>query len=109
VGWILTVVAVLILGVAAVAATGRLGGIHQHVEPDVFRQPLPPVPLPGRDVAEVRFGVTLRGYAVDQVDDLLDRLAREIHVRDLELARLRAERPLTPNGSPMGAGADDAE
>ncbi|MGJ3507475.1 DivIVA domain-containing protein [Enemella sp. A6] len=108
-GWILTVVAVLILGVAAIAATGRLGGMHQHVETDTFRQTLPAVPLTAEDVAKVRFGVTLRGYAVDQVDDLLDRLAREIHVRDLELATLREKRALAPNGSPVGTGPDDAE
>lgn len=88
-GWVLTVMAVLILGLAAIAATGRMGGMHHHVEPDVFRGTLPPTPLTGEDVAAVRFGVTLRGYAPDQVDDLLERLAREIHVRDLELARLR--------------------
>ncbi|MDO5501365.1 MAG: DivIVA domain-containing protein, partial [Propionibacteriaceae bacterium] len=102
-------VAVLILGIAAVAATGRFGGIPEHVEPDVYRDSLPPTPLTGTDLAGVRFGITPRGYAVDQVDDLLDRLAHEIHVRDLELDRLRAERPLTPNDSPMGTQTEDAE
>lgn len=104
-GWVLTVIAVAILGIAAIAATGRLGGMHHHVEPDVFRDSLPEAPLTGADIAAVRFGVTLRGYAVDQVDDLLDRLAREIHARDVEISRLRG----SDEASPLGAVTTDAE
>ena len=36
----------------------------------------------------MRFGVTLRGYAMGQVDDLLDRLALEIAERDALIAEL---------------------
>ena len=36
----------------------------------------------------MRFGVTLRGYAMGQVDDLLDRLGREISDRDARIAEL---------------------
>lgn len=104
-GWVLTVIAVAILGVAAIAATGRLGGMHHHVEPDTFRDSLPETPLTSADIAAARFGVTLRGYAVDQVDDLLDRLAREIHARDEELSRLRGR----DEASPLGAVTTDAE
>lgn len=103
-GWVLTVIAVVILGIAAVAATGKLGGMHHHVEPDVFRDSLPETPLTSADIAAIRFGVTLRGYAVDQVDDLLDRLAREIHVRDEKLAQLQGR-----DEAPTGRVTTDAE
>ena len=52
---------------------------------DTYRQDLPDRPLAAEDLAALRFGVTIRGYAMGQVDDLLDRLAREIAARDARL------------------------
>jgi DivIVA domain-containing protein len=56
---------------------------------------LPPVLLPespsGEDVDAVRFGLGLRGYRMDQVDEVLDRLAAELDRRDAVIARLRAQ------------------
>ena len=53
------------------------------------------------DLDAVRIPVALRGYRFAETDELIDRLAAEIVVRDEELARLRAEaersgRPATP-------------
>jgi hypothetical protein len=41
------------------------------------------------DLAAVRIPIALRGYRFAETDDLIDRLATEIAVRDDELARLR--------------------
>lgn len=58
---------------------------------DVFRQDLPnDRDLTGEDLQRLRFGVTLRGYAMDQVDDVLDRLSGELAERDERIARLEA-------------------
>ncbi len=43
---------------------------------DTYRQDLPDDPARPRRHRPLRFGVTLRGYAMAQVDDVLDRLAR---------------------------------
>jgi hypothetical protein len=43
------------------------------------------------DLDAVRIPVALRGYRFAETDELIDRLAAEIVVRDEELARLRAE------------------
>ncbi|THJ66038.1 DivIVA domain-containing protein [Arthrobacter echini] len=55
--------------------------------------PLPPVLLPGsvsaQDVDAVRFGLGMRGYRMDQVDEVLDRLAAAIAERDAEIEHLR--------------------
>ena len=52
---------------------------------------LPDGPLRSADVEQVRFGLALRGYRMAEVDDVLERLARELDDRDARLARLDAE------------------
>jgi DivIVA domain-containing protein len=58
---------------------------------DTYRQDLPPAeqPLMAADIQTLRFGLSLRGYAMGQVDDVLDRLAAEIAARDAIIARLQ--------------------
>src|SRR6478736_6206150 len=89
--WFIAVVIVAALGVAAVAAAGGLGGMAKEPVRDVYRQDLPDDrQLVAADINGLRFGTALRGYAMDQVDDILDRLGREIAERDELIARLRA-------------------
>lgn len=42
-----------------------------------------------REIAMIRLPVALRGYRFSETDQLLDRLADELHERDQEIARLR--------------------
>ena len=55
---------------------------------------LPPVLLPEHpsapDVDAVRFGLGLRGYRMDQVDEVLDRLAAALAERDVVIGELRS-------------------
>ena len=70
---------------------------------DTYRQDLPDRPLNSEDIRSLRFGVTLRGYAMAQVDDVLERLAREIAERDTTIAALTAAtdgQPTIPTGRP---------
>jgi DivIVA domain-containing protein len=62
-----------------------------------FGQPpanLPPVLLAANaepaDVDRVRFSLGLRGYRMDQVDQVLDELRDQIAAKDEEMGRLRA-------------------
>ncbi len=76
---------VAILGVAAVASSGRLGELPA----PVTSSPAPHLPqgdLTGDDLRAARFSVVPRGYSMQQVDELLDRLA----------AQLDGPRPATP-------------
>lgn len=54
---------------------------------------LPPVLLPERpvaaDIADLRFSVGFRGYRMDEVDVVLERLATALLERDAALAELR--------------------
>lgn len=94
--WFVVVLIVAAIGIAAVAAAGRLGQMNAEPVRDVYRQDLPERPLVGSDVETVTFAVTFRGYAMSQVDDLLARLSREIDDRDRQIAAL------TGSGPPAG-------
>ena len=88
--WFIAAIAVAALGVAAMAAAGGMGQMSAQPVHDTYRQDLPDRPLTADDISTLRFGITLRGYAMAQVDDVLERLGREIAERDAEIAALRA-------------------
>lgn len=79
-------VVIVLFAVAAVAA-GR-GGSMGDVPADGWRPELPDE-LAAEDVERLRFPLAFRGYRMAEVDDVLDRLAEEIRVRDAELDRIR--------------------
>lgn len=58
---------------------------------------LPPVLLPAHatpeDVDRVRFSVGLRGYRMDQVDQVLDELRNQLAAKEAELDELRSRLP----------------
>nr|WP_231708807.1 DivIVA domain-containing protein [Arthrobacter sp. zg-Y20] len=75
-------------GSPAEAAADAVQGLP---EPDPR---LPPVLLPEHpdagDVGGLRFSVALRGYRMDQVDAVLDRLAEALAARDAKISALEA-------------------
>jgi DivIVA domain-containing protein len=75
--WVISIVAVAILGLAAVAATGRLGELPGTVT-DTPQPHVPDGTLDGSDLRSLRFAVVPRGYSMQQVDELLDRLASQL-------------------------------
>jgi DivIVA domain-containing protein len=101
--WFIAVLAIVLLGVAAMAAAGGMGEMSKEPVRDVYRQQLPDRPLTAQDLQHVRFGVTVRGYAMSQVDDLLDRLGREIAERDRRIADLTSGPPSSALGTPEPA------
>jgi DivIVA domain-containing protein len=102
--WVVFVItaAVVVFVVAAVAA-GRGDGLAT-VPPDRAPDPLPEGPLSADDVAAARFAVGLRGYRMDQVDAVLERLQAELVRRDQRIGRLEA----TVQGDPVRARAGSA-
>lgn len=106
----MTLIQVLIVlavvgAVAAVAAGVVRGGMAD----DATSRPgleLPEDALRGSDLTEVRFSLGLRGYRMDEVDDVLDRVAAELDARDAEIAQLRehlARRAAAPQGEEFEA------
>ena len=61
------------------------------------------------DLDRVRIPVSVRGYRFAETDDLIDRLAAEIVVRDEEIARLRSRVGDPPRAGPAAGGSPNAE
>ncbi len=78
--WALWMIAVAVLGLAAVASSGRLGEMPATVT-DTPRPHVPSGQLGGDDLRALRFAVVTRGYSMQQVDELLDRVARQLDER----------------------------
>ena len=123
---ILVVLAVVAAVAVVAAGVWRSGPVDGHDGPAQAGLPeptttVPPLRLPdGRFVAEdldrLRFSVGLRGYRMDEVDLVLDRLSDELRLRDAELAQLRGHVQSTsspamvdPASEPDSMIADDAE
>jgi DivIVA domain-containing protein len=88
--WFIAAVAVVALGVAAVVAAGGGGSMAKDPVRDTYAMTVSEEPLDAAAVRGLRFGVALRGYAMDQVDAVLDRLALELAARDARVAELEA-------------------
>ncbi|GAB3112980.1 hypothetical protein GCM10027055_17120 [Janibacter alkaliphilus] len=99
--WVLfIVVAVLVCAVTAALITGRLVG-------DPMAEARASTPDPGlspgfavADIDEVRFDTALRGYRMDQVDDVLDLLQARI-------AELEGGAPAASEGKAAPASTDE--
>lgn len=89
--WFIAAVAVVALGVAAVVAAGGGGSMAKDPVRDTYAMTVSDEPLDAGAVRGLRFGVALRGYAMDQVDAVLDRLAAELEARDARVAELEAQ------------------
>lgn len=88
--WVLWLIVVTGLIVAVVLLALGRGGPGPSVEPDSVVVDLPEdrVLLPS-DVEHVRLPMALRGYQMSAVDDVLDRLAAELALRDDQIRELR--------------------
>jgi DivIVA domain-containing protein len=101
--WFFGLIVVLLIGAVAVVASGRWGAMSTAYDdrPDMTvpaRQA-----LSSADIESARFAVGLRGYRMDEVDTLLERVAKEVAERDRRIADLeRAVAPIVE--APDGAG-----
>lgn len=84
--WVALVI--VLLGLTAAVAIGR-GGAMARAYPDRPEVRLPADrPLTAEDLEDIDFSVTMRGYRMDEVDDVLQRLVTEIAERDALIAEL---------------------
>ena len=100
-GLLFLILGVAVIGGAAMLISGRWRDGLPEVAPDGARPASLPaeVPVGELTVAEIE-GVRLeqapRGYRMEDVDQLVDRLAQEIEARDAEIARLRGDARTDP-------------
>lgn len=97
---LLILLVVLLAGALAALATGRLGGVSVAMAPVSQRSGADVLqgagitreePMTGAHLAAVRFDRAPRGYRMDQVDAVLDRLAEELAHRQETIAALRRQ------------------
>ncbi|MGW6280642.1 DivIVA domain-containing protein [Kribbella sp. NPDC055071] len=100
--WFFGLIVVVLIGAVAVVASGRWGAMSTAYDDR------PDMTVPARqaltsdDIETARFAVGLRGYRMDEVDTLLERVAREVAERDRRIADLeRAVAPIVeaPDGA----------
>ena len=75
--WFIASLAVVVLGLAAVVGAGGFGQLGP-VSSDRLAVNLPPGPLTAQDLDNLRLTVVPRGYAMDQVDEVLSRLRQQL-------------------------------
>ncbi|MFG3252796.1 DivIVA domain-containing protein [Streptomyces sp. NPDC048172] len=94
--WFLLITLVVVVAAVTLAVVGSgdgqgsaaAGGLAD-APPDLLDEPLPPDrPVGHADVVGLRLPVAPRGYRMDQVDDVLDRLGAELAERDARIAEL---------------------
>lgn len=88
--WIWVLMSVVLLGLTAAMAMGR-GDAMARAYPDRPDVRLPVHrPIDAVDLEDVRFSVVMRGYRMDEVDEVMARLVDEIAERDARLAQYEA-------------------
>ena len=87
---VFTLCGIAVVAIVALVAVGRLGGLPDEA-PQRAALNLPDGMLTGTDVDRVRFGVDLRGYRMDQVDTVLDRVSADLDERDAHIQFLQRQ------------------
>ncbi|GJF29990.1 hypothetical protein KNE206_26900 [Kitasatospora sp. NE20-6] len=88
--WVIVAAMAVVVGGAALVALGG-GGTLAEAVPDRIAARLPhDRPLARHDVDELRLPMAVRGYRMDEVDTVLDRLGAELALRDARIAELEA-------------------
>lgn len=88
---------VVVVGLAVAVAIGRIPvtGMDGPTRTSAY-DGLPEGPVTDEDLESLRFDQTMRGYRMNQVDRVIDRLRDELLERDREIDRLRGgEHPPT--------------
>jgi DivIVA domain-containing protein len=84
---VFVVVAAVVVFAVAAAAVGRGDGLEEPFA-DLQRPYLPDGRVEPADVDDVHFAVAFRGYRMEQVDAVLERLVDELVRRDEHISRL---------------------
>jgi DivIVA domain-containing protein len=107
----LLLAALAVLAAIAVVAAGN-GGSLAPTAPD--RSPLGVLPVDDIDraaIEDLRFTLAFRGYRMDEVDNVLERLVSELETRDARIAELetRDESPARQARDEPRQGRTDAD
>ncbi|MGW6915761.1 DivIVA domain-containing protein [Kitasatospora sp. NPDC054939] len=88
--WVIVVAMAVVVGGAALVALGGGGSLPEAVHDRIAARLPQDRPLSRADVDGIRLPMAVRGYRMDEVDDVLDRLGAELAYRDSRIAELEA-------------------
>ena len=94
--WLILVVAVVLVVLTVAAAMGRIDGSLAEPVSTQSYVPLPLDRLTPDDIEALRLDTALRGYRMDQVDDVIGRLSREIRDLAERVEQWAPSRPAEP-------------
>ncbi|MFI9327317.1 DivIVA domain-containing protein [Kitasatospora sp. NPDC052868] len=103
--WVIVVAMAVVVGGAALVALGGGGSLPEAVHDRIAARLPQDRPLSRDDVDGIRLPMAVRGYRMDEVDDVLDRLGAELAYRDSRIAELEAAATLR---GAVEAGGPDA-
>ena len=86
----LLLIVVLLIGLTAAAVMGRIGGFMADPTSSHAFAGMPAGPVSAHDLGELRFDQALRGYRMDQVDEVIDALGARLLELETQVALLRA-------------------
>ena len=97
--WFFAVLIVVVMGVTAMAATGRFRGLDETFDDRPDSRVPADRPLTAEDLETVRFTSALRGYRMSEVDALLDRLTEQLREARGEATDAAPRSPEEPGGA----------
>jgi len=90
--WILWLIVITAIVVAVVMlALGRGDGLAEEEPDDVIVRLPEGRPMLPSDVESMRLPLAIRGYQMSAVDEVLDRLAAELALRDTQIRQLQGQ------------------
>jgi len=103
-------IAVLLIGLTAAAVMGRIGGFMADPTTSQAFPGLPAGSLSSDDIGALHFDLGLRGYRMDEVDEVIDALGARLRELETEVASLPAAgAPLPAAGNSHDDGGDSPE
>lgn len=81
---------VLLIGLTAAAVMGRIGGFMAEPTSTHTFSGVPTGPFSEHDIEQLHFAQAIRGYRMDQVDEVIDALSARLRELETELASSHA-------------------
>jgi DivIVA domain-containing protein len=94
-------VTLVVVGVVAAVAVGRIPGGLDPAASSMPCDPLPQGPMGADDLRQVVFTQALRGYRMSEVDALLDRLTTQLAAAELAASSTAVSMELTTDSSEL--------
>jgi len=106
----LLLIVVLLIGLTAAAVLGRVGGFLAEPTSSHAFSGVPTGLLSADDIGRLHFDQGLRGYRMDQVDEVIDALSARLRELEIEVASLPAVGASLPaSGDSHGVSSDPQE